>query len=128
MQNGVKIGIATDLGVATAVVKEHLKGCSMLIIEANHDPGMLENGPYPWPLKQRIKSRVGHLSNEDSKKLLVDVKHKNLSHVILAHLSEQNNTPEKALSVVGDAINLSSIRLSVAFQDISSEIFTLTNT
>ncbi|MBT3310808.1 MAG: MBL fold metallo-hydrolase [Desulfobacterales bacterium] len=126
-QNGKKIGVATDLGIATHMVKEHLKDCSMLIIEANHDPVMLEEGPYPWPLKQRIKSRVGHLSNEDSKKLLMEVKHDHLSHVLLAHLSEQNNSPEKAKSVVGEALNNSPTRLSVALQDICSEVFILAN-
>ncbi len=55
-RNGTKIGIATDLGIATSVVKEHLKGCNALILEANHDPDMLITGPYPWHLKQRIKS------------------------------------------------------------------------
>ena len=98
------------------MVTEHLKGCDLLILEANHDPEMLMKGPYPWPVKQRVKSRTGHLSNEDSKKLLMEVKHDRLAHVILAHLSEKNNTPQKALSVVGQAINHSSIKLSVATQ------------
>ena len=95
-QNGTTIGIATDLGIATAMVKEHLKHCELLILEANHDPTMLETGPYPWPLKQRIKSRTGHLSNPASKNLLAELQHENLQHIILAHLSEINNTPQKA--------------------------------
>ena len=115
-QNDSKIGIATDLGVVTAMVKEHLKGCSLLVLEANHDQTMLANGPYPWPLKQRIKSRTGHLSNEDSKNLLYEIKHNKLEHVILAHLSEINNTPQKALSVVGRALTNIDTRLSVASQ------------
>jgi phosphoribosyl 1,2-cyclic phosphodiesterase len=106
-QNKRKIGIATDLGIATAMVKEHLKGCDLLVLEANHDPDMLANGPYPWPLKQRIKGRTGHLSNRESKDLLMEVK---------AHLSEKNNTPEKALNIVGQALNNSNTRLSVATQ------------
>ncbi|MDA3894609.1 MAG: MBL fold metallo-hydrolase, partial [Desulfobacteraceae bacterium] len=57
--NGQKIGIATDLGVATAMVREHLKDCRCLILEANHDLRMLEDGPYPWPVKQRVKGRTG---------------------------------------------------------------------
>lgn len=103
-QNGLKIGVATDLGVPTSVVRQHLKGCNLLVLEANHDPLMLEEGPYPWPLKQRIKSRIGHLSNEDAKKLLNDIRHDGLTHVILAHLSEINNTPEKALITVSEAL------------------------
>ncbi|RZB30458.1 MAG: hypothetical protein SRB1_02738 [Desulfobacteraceae bacterium Eth-SRB1] len=120
--NNTKIGIATDLGIATAMVKEHLKDCTLLILEANHDPDMLQNGPYPWPLKQRIRDRTGHLSNEDSKNLLHEVQHDRLKHVILAHMSETNNTPEKALNVVGRAITHSRTRITVASQDVSGEL------
>ena len=114
--NSTKIGIATDLGIATTMVKEHLKKCSVLILEANHDPDMLANGPYPWPLKQRIKSRTGHLSNEQSKALLQEIQHDGLEHVILSHLSETNNTPQKAVSVVGQAITCGRPKLDVASQ------------
>lgn len=124
-QNGTKVGIATDLGVATAMVKEHLKNCNLLIVEANHDPVMLLNGPYPWPLKQRIKSRSGHLSNIDTKILLQELKHDCLEHVILAHLSETNNTPQKALNAVEPAIGDCKIRLTVATQDACGSIFHL---
>ena len=121
--NGTRIGIATDLGIATSMVKTHLKECTALIIEANHDRVMLAEGPYPWPLKQRIKSRTGHLSNEDTLRLLKEILHGRLSHVILAHLSEQNNTPEKALGAVGPALHHSGINLSVAVQDRCSKVF-----
>ena len=116
-QNGTKIAIATDLGIATSMVKEHLKGCSLLILEANHDEDMLINGPYPWPIKQRIKGRTGHLSNEASKNLLKEVQHDRLKYVILAHLSETNNTPQKALSEVGRAMSHCNAQLDVATQD-----------
>lgn len=116
-KNKTKIGIATDLGIVTTMVKEHLKMCSILILEANHDPYMLANGPYPWPLKQRIKSRSGHLSNQDSKVLLQEIVHDNLEHVILSHLSETNNTPEKALNAVGCALSCCKARIDVARQD-----------
>ncbi len=125
VQNGNKIGIASDLGIATSMVKEHLKGCNLLILEANHDPDMLANGPYPWPLKQRIKSRTGHLSNSDSKNLLKEIKHDRLEQVILCHLSEKNNTPEKALSEVGQALNNCRTQLAVATQDKCSALFHL---
>lgn len=124
-QNGAKIGIATDLGIATSMATEHLRDCSLLILEANHDSDMLVNGPYPWPIKQRIKSRTGHLSNEDSKKLIMKVKHPRLKHIILAHLSEINNTPEIALRVVGEAINLSGTKIDVAMQDRCGKLFCL---
>jgi len=121
--NGKKIGLATDLGIATSMVKSHLSDCTFLILEANHDPDMLQNGPYPWPLKQRIKSRTGHMSNDASKALLQEIWHDRLEHVILAHLSEINNTPERALSVVGQALFNSNTGLSAAAQHTSGDIF-----
>lgn len=115
-QNGTKIGIVTDLGIATSMVKEHLQGCTLLVLEANHDEQMLINGPYPWPIKQRIKSRTGHLSNEASKTLLNELQHDGLKHVMLAHLSETNNTPQKAVNEVGQALTRCNARLDVASQ------------
>lgn len=124
-QNGIKVGLATDLGIATGLVKEHLADCRLLILEANHDPKMLEEGPYPWPLKQRIQSRSGHLSNEASRELLQELRHDRLEYVILAHLSEINNSPDRALSVVGQALARSNIKLSVASQYVSGEMLYL---
>ena len=114
--NGHKIGIATDLGIATAMVRQHLKDCRCLILEANHDIAMLEDGPYPWSVKQRVKGRTGHLSNESSRELLMDIMHEQISHVILAHLSETNNTPEKALQVVTEHLPDTRLKVSVAVQ------------
>ena len=124
-RNGDKIGVATDLGIVTAMVKEHLKECALLVLEANHDPDMLINGPYPWPLKQRIKGRSGHLSNHDSMALLSEIQHDNLKHVVLAHLSEINNTPETAYQTVGKAITRCRAHLSVALQDSCGELICL---
>ncbi len=121
-RNGIKIGLATDLGIATALVRERLKDCRMLILETNHDRRMLEEGPYPWPLKQRIQSRLGHLQNEASRDLLAALVHDGLSHVILAHLSQTNNTPEKALAAVAPVLNASRARLTVALQDEPGEV------
>jgi phosphoribosyl 1,2-cyclic phosphodiesterase len=123
--NGAKVGIATDLGVATAMVKEHLKACTLLVLEANHDPDMLINGPYPWPLKQRIKGRSGHLSNQESRILLGELQHENLTHVVLAHLSETNNTPEAAYQSVASVLTKCTPRLSVALQDQCGELIHL---
>jgi phosphoribosyl 1,2-cyclic phosphodiesterase len=116
-----KIAIATDLGIATAMVRQHLKDCTHLVLEANHDPVMLEQGPYPWPVKQRVKGRTGHLSNESAKELLMDILHEKLEHVILAHISQTNNTPEKALSVVAERCSRHPVKFSVAFQDACGE-------
>jgi phosphoribosyl 1,2-cyclic phosphodiesterase len=124
-QNGTTIAVATDLGMATAMVKEHLKRCTLLVLEANHDPRMLQEGPYPWPLKQRIRSRVGHLSNGDSRKLLQELQHDNLKHVILAHLSENNNTPQKAYKEVVQALTRCRARITVADQYTSGPVIYL---
>ena len=121
-RNGSKIGLATDLGVATAMVKEHLKGCRLLILEANHDPDMLLGGPYPWPVKQRIKGRTGHLSNNDTRELLFELKHDGLTHVVLAHLSHENNTCEKALATAAEALSGSGAVISVALQNQCGEL------
>ena len=95
LANGsVKIGVCTDLGAATKLVYRHLEHCSVLILEANHDMEMLKNGPYPWPVKQRIKSRVGHLSNEQSVDVLSQVFSEHLKQVVLAHMSETNNSSD----------------------------------
>jgi len=123
--NGQKVGIATDLGIATAMVRQHLKDCCCLIIEANHDVPMLEEGPYPWSVKQRVKGRTGHLSNESSRELLMDIMHDRMSHVILAHLSETNNTPEKALRVVTEHLTDSCLNVSVATQSCAGPIIHL---
>lgn len=99
LANGsVKIGVCTDLGAATKLVYRHLEHCSVLILEANHDMEMLKNGPYPWPVKQRIKSRVGHLSNEQSVDVLSRVFSENLQEVVLAHMSETNNSAKMVLN------------------------------
>lgn len=125
-QNGQKVGIATDLGIATGMVKQHLQACALLVLEANHDPTMLTEGPYPWPLKQRIKSRNGHLSNQDSRDLLGEIKHDGLCHVVLAHLSEVNNTPEKALQTICEAMGSDdSTQIHVACQEQCGELLML---
>jgi len=123
--NGLKIGLATDLGVVTSMVTEHLKGCRALILEANHDTRMLIDGPYPWPLKQRIQSRLGHLSNTDSRRLVSEVAHAGLEHVILAHLSEINNTPDTALNAIAPALSGTRTRFEVAVQDRCTDLLCL---
>ena len=124
-QNGSRIGVATDLGTVTPHLKENLKHCHLLILEANHDPDMLINGPYPWYLKRRIQSRSGHLSNKQSKCLLLELQHKSLEHVILAHLSETNNAPKKVLDEVSKALTRCNPRLTVANQHRSGEVIYL---
>jgi phosphoribosyl 1,2-cyclic phosphodiesterase len=126
--NGSKVGVATDLGIATSVVKSHLQACDILILEANHDDRMLIDGPYPWPLKQRIRGRSGHLSNEDAALLLDGLLHDRLAHVILAHLSEENNTPDIARKTIETVLQGAPTELHVACQANGCRLLTLGNT
>jgi phosphoribosyl 1,2-cyclic phosphodiesterase len=91
-----RLGLCTDLGWATRLVAARLAGCNALVLESNHDPQMLVNGPYKEWLKQRVRSRHGHLSNQEGAALLGKLHHADLREVVLAHLSETNNTPELA--------------------------------
>jgi phosphoribosyl 1,2-cyclic phosphodiesterase len=93
---GIKLGYVTDLGYLPASVREHLRGCDGLMIESNHDLEMLRIGPYPWAVKQRVMSRVGHLSNEQLAEFLATDYDGGAAFLILAHLSEQNNEPIRA--------------------------------
>lgn len=93
-----RCGSATDLGIVTRLVTEKLRGCRALNLESNHDVDMLMNGPYPWELKQRIKSRHGHLSNEESLELLHELAHDRLEALVMAHLSEVNNHPDHVVA------------------------------
>jgi phosphoribosyl 1,2-cyclic phosphodiesterase len=101
---GVRVGIATDLGHATTLVLERLRGCHVLIVEANHDDDMLVRGPYPWALKQRIGGRFGHLSNDEAATLIAAAADGDCQAVILAHLSENNNTAALARRAVANAL------------------------
>ena len=121
--NGLRIGIATDLGVVTGLVAQCLQGCNFLVLEANHDVRMLTDGPYPWPLKQRIRSRNGHLSNAETGELLRCLAHSELQQVVLSHLSETNNTPAIALRTVHQSMGSEHLRLAVALQHRSSPVF-----
>jgi len=96
-KDGVKIGVAMDLGFMSNLVIERLKGCAGIILESNHDVQMLKVGPYPWALKQRVMSRSGHLSNDAVAKYLAEDFDGTAGHIALAHLSKQNNLPELAM-------------------------------
>jgi phosphoribosyl 1,2-cyclic phosphodiesterase len=111
-----KVGICTDLGKATRLVHHHLQECRLLLLEANHDVEMLTRGPYSWALKQRIRSTSGHLSNEEACELFTRVVGETLEQVILAHLSEVNNRPERALEAFAQVGRSESVRVAVATQ------------
>lgn len=98
--NGKSIAVATDLGKYDDYTVDNLKNLSALLLEANHDIHMLEVGPYPYMLKQRVMGEKGHLSNELSGRLLCDILHDNLKGVFLGHLSKENNYAELAFETV----------------------------
>ena len=118
--DGARLGLITDLGRSTQVVEDRLRGCHALIIEFNHDQRMLEDGPYPWEVKRRIKGPEGHLSNRQAGELLEAVAHKDLGLVILAHLSRVNNNELSAFKEAKDALTrrgLKNTKIVVSRQD-----------
>ena len=108
--NGFKIGICTDLGFPTTLVRSHLKECDYLMVEANHEPSMVHASSRPQIYKQRVLGRSGHLSNEECALLLSEVMGENLKHIHLAHLSQECNAEATALEVVkkkiGDRVEI----------------------
>lgn len=94
------LGIATDTGIITEEMHQSLKGCDALVVEANHDQEMLWQGRYPWYLKKRISGNFGHLENKQCAEGLLEWIDENTERIVLAHLSEENNTPELALSTI----------------------------
>lgn len=103
--NGASIGLITDMGRSTRLAEDRLRACTVLIMEFNYDPTMLSEGPYPLDLKRRISSSEGHLSNEQAGILLETISHGNLKWVALAHISETNNDPAKALHTAETVLN-----------------------
>lgn len=94
------VAVATDLGTYDEYIVNNLQGVQAVVLEANHDVHMLEVGPYPYPLKQRVLGNKGHLSNELSGRLLCRILHDNMKHIVLGHLSKDNNYPELAYETV----------------------------
>jgi phosphoribosyl 1,2-cyclic phosphodiesterase len=101
-----RIGVVTDLGVYTEDMVQHLQGLDAILLEANHDIHMLQAGSYPYPLKQRILGEKGHLSNEASGQLLGRILHDHMSHILLGHLSHENNYGELAYETVRLEVSL----------------------
>src|SRR5438270_7118607 len=104
IEEGARAGIVYDLGQVTETISRALDKLDLLVIEANHDEGMLRAGPYPPSLQARIRSKFGHLSNTAAAHTAMQCVHSGLNNIVLAHLSEQNNTPRVAMSTVGDSL------------------------
>ena len=112
-----RLGVLTDAGCATAHIAASLSGCEALVLECNYDPGMLEGGPYPPSVKARIASRLGHLDNRTSGDILAALDRSRLRHVIAAHLSQTNNTPQLARAALSRALDCDPEWISVASQE-----------
>lgn len=124
--HGIKIGLANDLGYIPTSVKFHLRDCDLLMIEANHDVEMLKVGPYPWSVKQRVLSRVGHLSNLMTSDFLAQEMDSRTEFVVLGHLSEANNHPEIVRAAAMSALEERGLfvpKLAIAEQSRPSEVF-----
>jgi hypothetical protein len=117
---GIRMALATDLGYLPPNVKAALKRIDVLLLESNHDLEMLRDGPYPWSVKQRVLSRVGHLSNETCAEFLQRDYDGGAAYIVLGHLSESNNAPELARitaeRAIGDRMTLLGNRVLLALQ------------
>jgi len=111
-----RLGVLTDLGMTTHCVEISLSGCDALVLECNHDLHLLAQSDYPYPLKQRIAGRWGHLHNEASAELLARIDTSKLQHIIAAHLSKQNNTPDKARAALAAALTCAPGWIGIADQ------------
>lgn len=129
---GKAVAVATDLGIYDDYTVEKLKDLDAVLLEANHDIHMLEVGSYPYYLKRRVMGDKGHLSNELSGRLLCDILHDNLKHILLGHLSKENNYAKLAYETVKLEVTLSDniykgedLDMAVARRDMISEIITV---
>lgn len=135
LNNGrVLMGYCTDTGLVSRLMQHRLSNCHGLVLECNHDPDLLRNGPYPPSLQQRVRGKTGHLANAEAAGFLRDILHDDLEHVVLSHISETNNRPHLAREAI--AAVLETLRgqrgddcpvpvISLAHQDRVGELVTL---
>lgn len=114
---GQRVGILSDAGHVTPHMQAVLEKCDVLLLEANHCPQMLADGPYPPALRERVGGPWGHLSNPQSAGFLEALPLESTGHIVLTHLSEQNNTPERALDAIRASLKDWAGSLSTALQD-----------
>jgi phosphoribosyl 1,2-cyclic phosphodiesterase len=110
--NGVKVTVATDVGHVTEILRDHLRGSHIVLLESNHDTDMLKNGKYPRVLKERVMGSRGHLSNASAGMLLAEVAHEGLKYAFLGHLSEENNRPMIAMDTVQRILEANNVRIN----------------
>ena len=118
------LGYATDIGYVSPAVEQHLMGCDAVVLESNHDLDMLWAGPYPHDLKERVASKRGHLSNPDSACFAARLACSGTKSIMLAHLSQENNTPEIAFDECFCNLATERVRLCVARPDAVTELKT----
>ena len=124
--NGSKVGIVTDMGMVTNLIRERLKGCDLLIVESNHDQALLQGADRPWTLKQRIMGRQGHLSNDRAAEVITEVASKDLQQVFLAHISKDCNRHDLALGATRNRLDQHGhdhIEVSLTYADRVSDIW-----
>lgn len=121
--DGCRLGLAADLGHASQLVVNKLTGCHGLILESNYCPNMLSQSSYPAALQQRIRGRMGHLSNGDACSLLAALLHHALRLVVLVHISEENNRPQLAHDAASRVLRTLPVRVCVAEQHRPTELF-----
>jgi len=126
--NETRFANVTDLGVCTPHVRAKLANLHGLVIECNYDPDMLRNGPYPPSLQARIRSEYGHLGNDQAAQLISQIDHSMLQHVLLGHLSEQNNADAVALAAVQAKLNRDPQRACVLAQHCASQWYVVSAT
>jgi phosphoribosyl 1,2-cyclic phosphodiesterase len=112
-----RLGVLTDVGSSTPYIEQTLNGCAALVLECNHDAELLAQGDYPFSLKQRVGGRLGHLSNFDAAALLARLDNSRLQHIVAAHLSRKNNTPELAVQALSNSLGCADGWIGVATQD-----------
>ena len=117
LNNGqYKLGVLTDVGMSTPHIVKQLSGCDALVLECNHDLEMLDKGPYARSLKQRVSSDLGHLNNQHAAELLGKLDNSKLKHIIAAHLSAKNNTPDLAQTALANALHCEKNWIGIAEQ------------
>lgn len=123
-----RVGIVTDMGMATSLIRERLKDCDAAVVESNHDEEMLKESQRPWSLKQRIGGRQGHLSNKQAAELIVEISGLRLKTVFLAHLSGDCNLPSMALRETVNALkenNITDIEVKLTYSSKVSDLVRL---
>lgn len=126
-QNGKIAAISTDIGYVNNIVRENFKEADIMVIESNYDYNMLMNCSYPWDLKARVKSRNGHLSNNEVAKFIKEMYNEKLKKIYLAHISKDSNNPDIVRDTVAQELRANRIRVEyeLARQDMATELFEL---